>query len=156
MKAERKEILFAETGVANHADKTVQAEKVQAEKTHVDKAVQVDKAGEAEKNKKEIEEALEEIEQTLNLAAMFKGEPYEKLPFQYFPMPVFDHRPPLFIYASNNKIDGLLGVVTIQTNYNLDVPRKRLKEIIDRFRGLFGRDYRIPLFKVKQYYGSIL
>lgn len=41
----------------------------------------------------------DELLQTLNVDYIIKNEPFKELPWQYFPKPKIDHRPPRFIYG---------------------------------------------------------
>ncbi|KAF8884653.1 hypothetical protein BD779DRAFT_1674031 [Infundibulicybe gibba] len=46
-----------------------------------------------------IRAELKRTNKTLRLSAIQKHEPYELLPYQYFPIKVLDHQPPLFMYG---------------------------------------------------------
>ena len=43
--------------------------------------------------------------QTLNFDYMMDNQPFEELPWQYFPKPKIDHRPPIFVYGFPLKSD---------------------------------------------------
>jgi len=85
--------------------------------------------------------------QTLNFEYMMDNQPFEKLPWQYFPKPVIDHRPPIFMYGFPLKSDvseieriahiaGILKPEEPLTGHNAMSTLSRTMEFLGRQCGL--------------------